>query len=135
MPNQVLCVEDDFISQMLMKQILKKTSFANNIHVTSNGSEALNYYETLYKTGDFSNYPRLVLLDLNMPVINGWEFLDEFTDSYWPHFKDTKVAILTSSIDNEDKKRAAKYPIITDFLVKPLTLEMIERLKLKVTEL
>ncbi|MEX0772891.1 MAG: response regulator [Balneolales bacterium] len=129
MLDNILCVEDDYISQMLMKRVLSKSSFAREIHIVSNGYEALEFYKNLLDLDDTPSYPSLVLLDLNMPILNGWEFLDEFIDSYLPHFKDTKVAILTSSIDNEDRQKAKGYSIVTDFISKPLTVDMLKKLK------
>lgn len=129
MLDNILCVEDDYISQMLMKRVLSKSSFAREIHIVSNGYEALEFYKNLLDLDDTLSYPSLVLLDLNMPIINGWEFLDEFINTYLPHFEDTKVAILTSSIDNEDRQKAKGYSIVTDFISKPLTVDMLKKLK------
>ncbi|MEX2396213.1 MAG: response regulator [Balneolales bacterium] len=129
MLDNILCVEDDYISQMLMKRVLSKSSFAREIHIVSNGYEALEFYKNLLDLDDTLSYPSLVLLDLNMPIINGWEFLDEFINTYLPHFEDTKVAILTSSIDHEDRQKAKGYSIVTDFISKPLTVDMLKKLK------
>ena len=70
------------------------------------------------------------MLDLNMPVMGGWEFLDLFSKNDYPViFKNCKVIVLSSTIDPDDIKKARTYPMVHDFLSKPITKEMLEGLK------
>ena len=72
----------------------------------------------------------MILLDLNMPVMGGWEFLDHFAkEEYRSAFKDAKVIVLSSTIDPEDIKKAKTYPMVMDFLSKPISKEILEDLK------
>ena len=79
MLNKILCVDDDPITLMLCKKVIERTSFAQEIITAQNGEEAFQYFKKIIaeiKKGNAVEYPKLVLLDLNMPVMNGWEFLD-----------------------------------------------------------
>ena len=74
------------------------------------------------------DFPGLILLDLHMPVMDGWEFLYRFSEDIYPHCKNTKVIITSYSIDEVDSERAKKYPFIVDFLTSSLSVEYLESL-------
>jgi CheY-like chemotaxis protein len=75
--------------------------------------------------------PQLIFLDLNMPVMGGWEFLDHFNSPEFSEFNTIKVVVLSSTIDPEDLEKAKQYPMVIDFLSKPITRSMLEYLKNK----
>jgi CheY-like chemotaxis protein len=131
MLDKILCVDDDPITLMLCKMVITKSSFSNEIATAKNGEEAIKYFDAL-KTTDANNKPQLIFLDLNMPVMDGWEFLDSFNTAAYSEFHDTKVIILSSTIDPEDLKKSKKYPMVIDFLSKPISKEMLEFLKDKI---
>ncbi|MCV9930101.1 response regulator [Flavobacterium sp. LS1R49] len=135
--DQILCIDDDPIALMLCKKVITKAAFSNEIITAQNGEEALLYFNTLKyntKPNDLDNKkPRLILLDLNMPVMGGWEFLDHFSTSNYTDFNTTNIIILSSTIDPEDLEKAKKYPMILDFLSKPITQQMLEYIKNKMT--
>lgn len=131
MLDKILCVDDDPITLMLCKMVINKASFSNEITTAKNGEEAIKYFDTL-KTTDSNNKPQLIFLDLNMPVMDGWEFLDTFNTAAYSEFHDTKVIILSSTIDPEDLEKSRKYPMVIDFLSKPISKEMLEFLKDKI---
>jgi len=94
---------------------------------------ALNYFDDLKLNNlgtEIKRYPQLIFLDLNMPVMGGWEFLDHFAkEEYRALFKDCKVIVLSSTIDPDDINKAKTYPMVLDFLSKPISKEMLENLK------
>ncbi|MBP7282222.1 MAG: response regulator [Leptospiraceae bacterium] len=128
--NKVLCVDDDAITLMLCKTTIRKAGFSEEIITAFNGEEALEYYEELAQKSQ-TEYPQIIFLDLNMPVIGGWDFLDEFMESYYEKFNSTKVVILSSSVDPRDKERAKNYPIVIDFFSKPISKEILRQIEIK----
>jgi CheY-like chemotaxis protein len=131
MLETILFIDDDLITLMLCKMVISKASFSNEIATAKNGEEALKYFDAL-KTAHAENKPQLIFLDLNMPVMNGWEFLDSFNTEEYSEFHQTKIVILSSTIDPADLERSKKYPMVIDFLSKPITKEMLEYLKGKI---
>lgn len=131
MLERVLFVDDDPITLMLCKMVIKKASFSNEIVTAKNGQEALKYYDTL-KVANSINKPQLIFLDLNMPVMDGWDFLEGFMADEYSDFHDSKVIILSSTIDPEDLEKSRKYPMVIEFLSKPISKEMLEYLKDKI---
>ena len=133
MLDLILCVDDDPITLMLCKMVIAKSSFATEIITAQNGEEALNYFDDLKLNNlgaEIKKYPSLVFLDLNMPVMDGWEFLDHFSkEEYATAFKNTKIIVLSSTIDPNDIQKSKTYPMVFDFLSKPITKEIIEHLK------
>jgi CheY-like chemotaxis protein len=136
MLEQILCIDDDPITLMLCKKVISKSEFSNEIITAQNGEEALLHFNTLKYTNNknkASKKPELIFLDLNMPVMGGWEFLDHFTSEDYTEFNTAaSVIVLSSTIDPEDLAKAKKYPIIIDFLSKPITQPMLEYLKKKI---
>lgn len=133
MLNLILFVDDDPITLMLCKKVINKASFSNEITTAKNGEEALNYFDSIKKNQEkeIQKVPELIFLDLNMPVMGGWEFLECFSSSKYIDFNTTKIVILSSTIDPEDLNKAKKYPFVIDFLPKPITISMLEYLTVK----
>jgi CheY-like chemotaxis protein len=128
MLDLILCVDDDPITLMLCKKVISKTLFSNEIITAQNGEKALQYFDELNRAGadsELRKVPKLIFLDLNMPVMGGWEFLESFSGTNYSNFNTIKVVILSSTIDPEDLAKANKYPIVIDFLSKPITIAML----------
>ncbi|HLN95990.1 MAG TPA: response regulator [Flavobacterium sp.] len=126
MPPKILCVDDDPIALLLSKLVITKSGFANDIVTLANGQEAVVYLQNeLQKTG--GKGPKLlILLDLNMPVMDGWEFLQQFTEKLQEAYADTRIILLSSSVDPNDIRKAKDFSMVLDFFPKPLTKEMLE---------
>ena len=132
MLDLILCIDDDPITLMLCKMVIKKASFSYEIATSKNGEEALQYFNTLKQpdsNGEVRKQPKLIFLDLNMPVMGGWEFLDSFSTADYADYHTTKVIILSSTIDPEDLEKSKKYPMVINFLSKPISKEMLEYVK------
>ena len=133
MLDTIFCVDDDPITLMLCKKVIERASFAKEIHTANDGEEAIQYFDELAKKskdGKDISYPKLTFLDLNMPIMNGWEFLEIYTQKGYPNlFIDAKFIVLSSTIDPQDVNKTKIYTVVVDFLSKPITKEMLGNLK------
>ncbi|MGL2964008.1 response regulator [Flavobacterium sp. RSB2_4_14] len=133
MLDTIFCVDDDPITLMLCKKVIERASFAKEIHTAKDGEEAIQYFDELAKKskdGKDISYPKLTFLDLNMPIMNGWEFLEIYTQKGYPNlFIDAKFIVLSSTIDPQDVNKTKIYTVVVDFLSKPITKEMLGNLK------
>ncbi|TRX36854.1 response regulator [Flavobacterium sp. ZT3R18] len=135
MLDLIMCIDDDPIALMLLKKVISKAIFSKEIITAQNGEEALDFFKSLKNTpnqNNITNQPQLIFLDLNMPVMGGWEFLDLFNTAEYLNFNNIKVIILSSTIDPEDINKSKTYPIVIDFLPKPITSLMLDDLRNKI---
>lgn len=122
MLKQVLLVDDDDVTLMICKLRLKKSNFCEEVFTGENGEEAVQFIEDqIALPAEQRALPELIFLDLNMPVMDGWTFLEIFENKYLEIMPDTKIAILSSSVDPLDEERAATHPCVMGFINKPLT--------------
>lgn len=110
----ILLVDDDEVDVMNVQRALQKNNIANPIHVASNGIEALQKL----RDGSIVSTRRLVLLDLNMPKMNGIEFLRELRAD--PKLHGTSVVVLTTSNEERDKVEAFQFNV-AGYMIKPVT--------------
>ncbi|MDQ6813954.1 MAG: response regulator [Bacteroidota bacterium] len=131
MINKVLCIDDDQITLVLCAMVIKKASFAQEVLTAKNGREGLSWFSAYFSKSNKSERqdpPALIFLDLNMPVMNGWDFLEDFLMKYADRLPQTKVVIVSSTVNPEDFSKANRYDIVIDFINKPLTTEGLEDL-------
>ena len=130
MHNLIFSIDDDRVTQMLNQMIFDRTAFAKKCLQFMNGNEAINYFYQLNETYAIAdNIPSVIFLDLNMPVIGGWEFLEKMEEKIFQQHTGIKVIISSSSLDPNEKKQADDHPNVIAFLKKPLTLDIVNSLK------
>jgi CheY-like chemotaxis protein len=123
--HKVLLVDDDEVTNFLNEDIIREMDFAEEVKVARNGKEALNYIEQTCNPATEAKTVDLILLDINMPVMDGFEFLQHF--NAMPARQGSKIIILTTSDNYRDMQRAEKYNI-QGYINKPLSKEKINRI-------
>jgi CheY-like chemotaxis protein len=112
-------IDDDPISVFGLRKTIRETGFCKEIIVFQNGYEAINGLKELLNTNN--NIPPIIFLDLNMPIMDGWDFLDDFEKIPEKDRKDVKIFIISSSVDPRDLLKAKSYSEVNNFFVKPIT--------------
>ncbi|MFC4095555.1 response regulator [Euzebyella saccharophila] len=114
-------IDDDPIFVYSTKRIMKEVDFSDEIMVYNNGQDAIEAIEDIVESGE--SIPPIIFLDLNMPIMNGWEFLDEFVKIPNPNREKTVIYIISSSIDPRDLERIRNYEIVDNYILKPVVRE------------
>jgi CheY-like chemotaxis protein len=118
--KKIFVIDDDEIFLIIATANLRQSCGDVEIITASNGEEALKVIS--------ESQPCIVLLDINMPVMNGWEFLEAVTQS--PQTNLFQIFITTSSVDPNDKKKASDHPLVSGYIEKPLSSEKIKALQI-----
>ncbi len=111
MHKKIWIVDDDRIYRLSAIAFIKLLFPEVEINEYENGKQALDALK--------NNQPDLILLDLNMPIIDGWDLLNEFDDLSLK--RELKVCLVSSSLDLNDRERARSNPYVSDFKLKPLS--------------
>lgn len=129
--NHTWIVDDDSIFTFTARKLLISNKLTHNITSFTNGREAM---DRLNQNLDNNHEPpNVILLDINMPVLDGWQFMDEFV--LYPDKKNIIVYLVSSSIDPKDRKKASLLKDISGFLVKPFVLSELTQLMNKAESL
>jgi len=116
--KNILLIDDDPIFVYLMRRIINSTSYTCEINEFTDGELAINYLNGIHDKNDL--LPDLIFLDLSMPVMDGWEFLKEYSQLRPAIKKDITLFIVSSSISPKEVERAKTFRAVSDFLIKPL---------------
>lgn len=131
--ERIICVDDDPMCLLLGEVVLKQSGYAKDVLLAESGLAALSLLERLYpaigQQPGSAALPTLILLDLNMPEMSGWDFLDIFKRQYQHLSGLVRIVILSSSIDTADIIRSRQYNAVSDFISKPLTIEVVNKLE------
>jgi CheY-like chemotaxis protein len=125
--NCVLLIDDDEPTNFLNQIIIESAGCAEEIKTAQSGREALEYL-TQSGSDQSSPCPDLIFLDINMPAMNGWEFLERYRHLDSHHKGKVMIVMLTTSLFPEDKLRSKEIPEISAFENKPLTEEKLNNI-------
>lgn len=121
----VYVIDDDPLYIFSMKKLFQISSFCQKSLFFKNGQEALDHLKPKFSQEE--NLPDIIFLDISMPLMNGWQFLDHLAK--YPISKKIKIFIVSSSIDPYDMDKFQSFDSVTDYIHKPITLEKINELK------
>jgi len=117
--KNILLVDDSEMDNYISEFLVKESNLAEEINVFKSPIEALEYLAKLQSNQE--EFPDAIFLDINMPDMDGFGFLDEFSKFPEEIIKRTSVFMLTSSNDENDIEKALKYPVVKKYFVKPLS--------------
>ncbi len=125
--KSAVIIDDDPVNNFLCEKVLGSSDEVERAKSFDNPVEALSYLQG--KVADYElkqDFPDLILLDLNMPQLDGWNFLEEYRKLPKPITEKTKLYILTSSVDDRDMRKASKVNFLSGFISKPLTVDTVK---------
>lgn len=127
--NNILLIDDNELDNFINEKMIQARSYSRNVYVSTNGKNALEFINNLVASGDTNNeaYPEVIFVDLNMPLMDGFEFIEQFKKIHNPKLMACKIVILTSSISNSDKVKAKELGSMA-FVMKPLSNEVLDKL-------
>ncbi len=122
----VLLIDDSYIDNLINRKILESSQFADEIVVMDSPVKAIEYLDKCY---DEHMMPEIIFLDIRMPEMNGFEFLQKIKQIGGVNSADIKIYVLSSSLDPNDLKKIETNNLITKFIGKPLTVRALEDIK------
>lgn len=122
----VMLIDDDVVTNMINTKVIKM-NFSFDVNNYVNAQFALQQLKQCYQSSP-EKLPFIIFLDINMPIMDGWEFLEEFQKLPAVVQAKSKIVVLTSSIDSEDIEKSKTYPVVSDFVSKPLTVQKLKEL-------
>lgn len=125
-------IDDDAIYQIIINKIIQRSQMFSTVTSFKNGKEALDALQNIVKniTTDNESLPDIILLDINMPIMDGWEFMEKMGLIKSKFIKNIIIYIVSSSIAAEDKNKSKTYSGILGYLSKPFTVNDLELIAL-----
>ncbi|HSZ24273.1 MAG TPA: response regulator [Cytophagaceae bacterium] len=117
--NKIFLLDDDPIVNVINEQLFRKYNASKQYIICRTSQEALGYIDKA------NPLPEIVIIDLNIPLMNGFDFLEKCFDKF---INQVSVYILTSSVNPEDYNKAMSYPFVKGYLKKPLTRDIVQKI-------
>jgi CheY-like chemotaxis protein len=127
--NSVMLIDDNEIDNLINQKMIESASLSKHIFSHTGAKSAIEFLRNVEKVKDTTMLPDMIFLDIDMPLMDGFQFLEEFEKLTEKTKKHCRIVMLTSSINPQDVNRAKKYPYVQQYLNKPLTSDNLENLK------
>lgn len=119
-------VDDDELFTFITTKTIKETGFVGQVKTFGNGLEVFNFLkENRHNTEEL---PEIILLDINMPIMDGWQFLERYESLIPDVKKNIAIYVLSSSIFPEDIEKAKNFKTVSDYIIKPINKERLVEL-------
>jgi YesN/AraC family two-component response regulator len=118
--NLTVIIDDDPLYTFGIKRLIEVKQLSKKVETFKNGKEALGYLSQ-QSAVPTNNLPDIILVDINMPIMDGWTFMQEFQKLKPQLSGKMMVVMVTSSIDHNDFQRVKNFPEIRDYIIKPVT--------------
>lgn len=126
--NLFYVIDDDKVHQFTIKKIIEYSQMTSKVMCFDNGEHAINFLTQLVIENQIDKYPEIILLDINMPVMDGWEFLEKYVLLKPKIGKKVLIYMVSSSNNQGDMDRAKAISDVSDYIVKPITKEHIGKM-------
>ncbi len=121
--RNILLIDDNDINNLLHERLIEMSDFGAPVVVMQSAPEALDFLRSIADTPEA--IPEFIFLDIRMPIMDGFGFMDEFQKLPGLFTEKSKVILLSSTLDPEDNERAKRYPHVVKMLLKPLTVDQL----------
>ena len=124
--NCILLVDDSYEDNFYHQRSIHKLDCTHQVFIAQNGKEALDFLQTS-ENGKYPS-PELIFMDINMPVMDGWEFLKAYEKLDEDQKGEVIIVMLTTSINPDDQEKAKAFQSVKDYINKPLTVELLQEI-------
>lgn len=126
--EKIFLIDDDQFYLFSMKRMIEINQLSKSIVEYKNGLEAITSLKNTLANSSTHDLPDVIFLDINMPIMNGWEFMEAYETLVDGISKPIKIYMVSSSIDENDRKKAKAYKSVTDYIIKPVSISYLKEL-------